>query len=130
MGRAPKNMAQVITANDCGNMLAVFLGRRASTENAKELAKAVGYNDFPFFGAKKKRVALISERVIFYSALVIFASNRICSQAATKAVVDAFLSTPRAESSLILKSNCRASLASTLRGWRSTSLFFIKTKRR
>jgi hypothetical protein len=84
-------MVQVVTANDCGNMLSVFLGSRASAESAKELAKEVGYNDSPLFGAKKKRVALISELVMFYSALVIFASNRIFNQTVAKSVVDAFL---------------------------------------
>ena len=53
-----------ITCNQCGGLLAKWLSNECSPENAKTLAKNIGYNDSPFFGAKKKRTKFIGELVM------------------------------------------------------------------
>lgn len=81
----------VITVGQCGDMLASFVGNRSSAEEAKAIAKMIGYNDSPLFGARKKRAALVSELAMLYSALVIFSANQAFNQVTAKAVIDSFL---------------------------------------
>jgi hypothetical protein len=62
-------------ASDIGDLLATWLGRACSPDNAKVVAKKVGYNDSPIFGAEKKRTHLMSEIVIVNTAILIYAVN-------------------------------------------------------
>ncbi|MFT4257625.1 MAG: hypothetical protein QM599_11825 [Pseudoxanthomonas sp.] len=85
----------VITVGQCGDLLASFVGNRSSAEEAKAIAKMIGYNDSPLFGARKKRVALVSELAMLYAALVIFSANQAFNQVTAKAVIDSFLDCAR-----------------------------------
>lgn len=85
----------VITVDQCGDLLATFVGNSASADKAKELAKTIGYNDSPLFGARKKRATLVSELVMIHTALVIFSANQSFNQTTAKAVIDSFLSCAR-----------------------------------
>src|SRR5690606_32182862 len=52
-----------------GDELASWLQDRCSVEIARRLAAMVGYNDSPLFGAKKKKLRLISELTSIHAAL-------------------------------------------------------------
>ncbi|MDZ3797801.1 MAG: hypothetical protein U0T03_03225 [Xanthomonadales bacterium] len=81
----------VITVDQCGDLLASFVGNRSSAKEAKSMAKMIGYNDSPLFGARKKRAALVSELAMLYAALVIFSANQVFNQITAKAVIESFL---------------------------------------
>lgn len=81
----------VITVDQCGDLLSLFVANRASAEKAAELAKDIGYNDSPMFGARKKRATLVSELAILYSAVAIVSANSALRKEATRPVIDSFL---------------------------------------
>ena len=81
----------VITVGQCGDLLASFVGNRSSSEEAKAIARMIGYNDSPLFGARKKRATLVSELAMLYAALVIFSANQAFNQVTARAVIDSFL---------------------------------------
>ncbi len=81
-----------ITSNQCGDLLTTWLSKECSPDNAKTIAKNIGYNDSPFFGAKKKKTKLIGELVMVKVALVIYAVNQVFDPKNAKSIIDSFLS--------------------------------------
>jgi len=82
---------QPMSEQQCGDLLAMWLGKACSPESAKAVAKEAGYNDSPFFGAKKKKIKLTSEIVMLNTALVIFAVNQVFEELQAKSIIDSFL---------------------------------------
>lgn len=76
----------------CSNLLFTWLNNESSPENVKSIAKSIGYNDNPFFGAKKKKAKLMGELVILNTALVIIAVNQVVEENEAKLIIDSFLS--------------------------------------
>ena len=83
---------QAITGTQCGDLLAMWLGKASTPEDAKLIAKEVGFNDSPFFGAEKKKVQLMGELVMVNTALAIFAVNQVFDAREAKSIIDPFLS--------------------------------------
>jgi len=83
---------QPITGNQFGDLLATWLGEACAPENAKLVAKEVGFNDSPFFGAEKKKIKLMGEFVMVNTALAIFAVNQVFDAREAKSIIDPFLS--------------------------------------
>lgn len=81
-----------INRKQCADLLTTWLGKECAPENAKILAKNIGYKDSPFFGAKKKKTKLIGELVMMNVALVIVAVNQVFNQEDAKSIIDPFLS--------------------------------------
>lgn len=83
---------QPITGNQCGNLLSMWLQKSSSPDIAKLVAKEIGFNDSPLFGAEKKKIKLIGELVMVNTALAIYAVNQVFDASASKAIIDPFLS--------------------------------------
>ncbi|MBA3699786.1 MAG: hypothetical protein H0W78_13140 [Planctomycetes bacterium] len=74
-----------------GGLLATWLSNHIGPDAAKQLAKEVGYNDSPFFGAEKKKVLLVGELAMLNAALAIFSVNQVFNAEDAKSVIDPFL---------------------------------------
>ncbi len=81
-----------ITKTQCGDLLAMWLEKTCAPKDAKLIAKEVGFNDTPFFGAQKKKIKLMGELVMVNTALVIFAVNQVFDATDSKSIIDSFLS--------------------------------------
>lgn len=86
---------QPITGVQCGDLLAMWLQKSSSPEVAKQVAKEIGYNDSPLFGAKSKKIKLMAELATINTALAIFAVNQAFDTANSKSIIDPFLSVSR-----------------------------------
>ena len=60
-----------INSIECAGRFAVWLGKKSSLDAARTFAKEIGYNDSPFFGARKARVRLLGELLMLNVALAI-----------------------------------------------------------
>lgn len=81
-----------LTGPQCGDLLARWLVDACSPGLAKAIAKDVGFNDSPLFGAEKKKIRLMGELVIANSALGIFAVNQVFDAKDARSIIDPFLS--------------------------------------
>jgi len=91
----------IITRRECANLLAAWLKKNATGDSVEQLAKHIGYNLSPLFGAKGKRVWFFGEVVMANVALAIYAVNQTFGPDDSKAIIDSFLASTR-ESSFIL----------------------------
>lgn len=82
---------QSITGAQCGDLLAIWLGKASGPENAKAVAKEAGFNDSPFFGADKKRIHLLGELVMVNTAIAIVAVNQVFDRLQAQSIIDPFL---------------------------------------
>lgn len=78
-----------------GEGLSLWLGKASSPEIAKQIAKDIGYNDSPFFGANKRKVKIMGELVMVNTAIAISGVNHVYRADIAKEIVDAFLAKSR-----------------------------------
>jgi len=79
------------TIEQCADLLTTWLSKESSPDNAKNIAKNIGYNDSPLFGAKKRKTRLIGELTMLNTALVIVAINQVFNENNAKKIIDKFL---------------------------------------
>lgn len=82
----------LFNSDQCGNLLALWLGEQSSPDNVKILATDLGYEDTPFFGANEKTIEFTSELVIVNTMLVLFAVHQVFDLKKARIVIDFFLS--------------------------------------
>lgn len=80
-----------ISKVQCGGVLSVWLEQKSSPEIVKQIAREVGFNDSPFFGASKRRIKLIGEVIMVNCAISIFAVNQVLPRESAMQVINAFL---------------------------------------
>lgn len=80
-----------VSPTQCAGLLLLWLEKQCSPEACKALAKDIGFNDSPIFGADKRRVRLVGEIAIANTALVIHAVNCVFGHDGAKAIIDLFL---------------------------------------
>lgn len=80
-----------MSRRQAGEILAMGVQKHSDPQAAKTLAKAIGYNDSPLFGAEKKRTRLVAELVMLNTALTVFAINQVIEMPDAKTVIDYFL---------------------------------------
>ncbi len=75
----------------CGDELAILLEEGSSAETAGRIAKEIGFNDSPIFGAKKKKARIETEVAILNAAVIICAVNQVVDETNAKPIIDEFL---------------------------------------
>jgi len=74
-----------------GSLLVTRLQKQCAISNAKILANAIGFNDSPLIGAKKRKAKLIAELIMAETALIICAVNEVYDEQDAKSIIDPFL---------------------------------------
>jgi len=80
---------------ECGDDLALLLEEGTSPEHTARIAKEIGFDDSPVFGARKKKARIRGEVAMINSALIIHAVNEVVNENKAKPIIDEFLRVAR-----------------------------------